>query len=248
MTESIFTSGTRLPDLRAAVAQHLPDLSEAIQREQLRRARNKIDRWFPDTGPLRRELYPRQLEMFAAGTKHRERLFMAANRVGKTQAGAYEMAMHLTGEYPAWWPGKRWTRPVKAWAAGQSAKTTRDIIQEELLGPWGQFGTGMLRGDRVGKWTYKGGVSEAVEIIHVKHASGGWSKVSLKSYDQGIEAFMGTAQDFIWLDEEPPLSVYSECLLRTMTTNGLVLITFTPLLGFSEVVKMFLEIGEDATA
>ena len=44
----------------------------------------------------------------------------------------------------------------------------------------------------------------------------------------------------IWLDEEPPADVYDECLLRLMTTNGLMLCTFTPLLGLSDVAMRFL--------
>jgi phage terminase large subunit-like protein len=60
---------------------------------------------------------------------------------------------------------------------------------------------------------------------------GGRSVITLKSYDQGRESFQGTEQDVIWLDEEPPMPVYAECLLRTMTTDGLVICTFTPMLG-----------------
>ena len=54
-------------------------------------------------------------------------------------------------------------------------------------------------------------------------------------------AFEGTEQDVVWLDEEPPLDVYVECLVRTMTTDGLVMVTFTPLEGMSDVVMSFLE-------
>ena len=36
------------------------------------------------------------------------------------------------------------------------------------------------------------------------------------------------------------MDVYSECLLRLMTANGLMLCTFTPLLGLSDVALMFL--------
>ena len=36
----------------------------------------------------------------------RERLLMAGNQLGKTWAGAFEMAMHLTGRYPDWWTGR----------------------------------------------------------------------------------------------------------------------------------------------
>lgn len=37
------------------------------------------------------------------------------------------------------------------------------------------------------------------------------------------------------------MDVYNECLLRTATTNGIVIMTFTPLLGMSEVVLSFLQ-------
>ncbi len=40
---------------------------------------------------------------------------MAANRVGKTEgAGGYEMTCHLTGRYPHWWEGRRFSGPVRA--------------------------------------------------------------------------------------------------------------------------------------
>ncbi len=39
---------------------------------------------------------------------------------------------------------------------------------------------------------------------------------------------------------EPPLDVYGECVIRTATTNGIVMLTFTPLEGMSEVVMSFL--------
>ena len=43
-----------------------------------------------------------------------------------------------------------------------------------------------------------------------------------------------------WLDEEPPLDVYGECLIRTATTNGIIMLTFTPLSGMSNVVLQFM--------
>jgi len=46
------------------------------------------------------------------------------------------------------------------------------------------------------------------------------------------------------LDEEPPLDIYTESLLRTMTNDGMVMLTFTPLLGMSETVMAFLRDGE----
>lgn len=166
---------------------------------------------------------------------------IAANRVGKSEGvGAYEVSLHLTGEYPDWWEGRRWNNPVKAWAAGDTGKTVRDILQLKLLGPPGEHGTGMIPGDKILGTTLKHGLPDAVESIKVQHVSGGMSLISLKSYDQRREAFQGTEQDLIWLDEEPPIAIYTECLMRTMTTGGSIMCTFTPLLGISDVVKSFM--------
>ena len=40
----------------------------------------------------------------------------------------------LTGLYPHWWTGRRFTGPVEAWAVGTNSQTTRDIVQAKLLG------------------------------------------------------------------------------------------------------------------
>jgi phage terminase large subunit-like protein len=159
-------------------------------------------------------------------------------------AGGYEMTLHLTGNYPAWWTGHRFTKPILAWASGNTSKTTRDIIQTKLFGPLSDLGTGLIPKEHiVGRPTAKPGVSDAFEIAHVKHASGGASQLVLKSYDQGRTAFEGTEIDVIWLDEEPKQEIYTECLLRTMTNDGKIMLTFTPLLGMSEVVMSFLPGG-----
>jgi phage terminase large subunit-like protein len=208
----------------------------------------RFARLFPDDGPLRRELYPKHLEHFAAGRVYRERCFMAGNRVGKTVAGGFETACHLTGHYPSWWEGRVFRRPIRAWVAGDTNETTRDILQLELLGEVGWDGNrkvvtgsgGMLSPETFGTMSWKRGVENLLDTIHIKHKSGGWSKLSFKSYDQGRRVFQGTAKELIWLDEEAPADVYGECLIRTATTRGIVITTFTPLLGISEVVQSFL--------
>ncbi len=203
-----------------------------------------IESYFPAEGPLRRELYPKHLEMFQRGADYRERAFIAANRVGKTSAGAYEVTLHLTGTYPDWWPGRRFREPVVAWAAGDSSKTTRDIIQLALYGPFHEPGTGMIPRDAIVRTTTKTGIADCLETIQVRHVSGGVSELTLKSYDQQRDAFQGTNRHFVWLDEEPPYDIYVECLLRTMVVNGLVLVTATPLLGMSDVMRAFISPAE----
>jgi phage terminase large subunit-like protein len=196
---------------------------------------------YPAEGPLRRELYLKHLQFFQAGKQRRERAFIAANRIGKSMGvGGFELTLHLTGRYPAWWEGRRFNRPVAAWAAGDSAKTTRDIIQRILLGPVGEFGTGLIPADSLLRTTAKPGVADAIEGVFVRHANGGTSEVILKSYDQGREAFQGTNRDIVWLDEECERDIYVECLLRTMTTNGMIMLSMTPLQGVTDIVRDFL--------
>ncbi|KKL12234.1 hypothetical protein LCGC14_2537800, partial [marine sediment metagenome] len=127
-----------------------------LRQEKVRRvSTRRFDLFYPDTGPIRRDLYQKQLEFFRAGAKYRERCFMAANRVGKTEgAGGYELTCHLTGHYPPWWEGRRFAGPVRAWAAGKTNETTRDVPQLALLGPVVYegdrkrvAGTGLIPGD-----------------------------------------------------------------------------------------------------
>lgn len=216
-------------------------------REELakRQRERKIFAYYPDTGPLRRELYPRHQEFFLAGTTHRERLMLAANRVGKTEGvGGYELALHLTGWYPKWWQGRTFDRPISAWACGDTSKTVREILQAKLLGPIGAWGTGLLPGETIARTVRATGVADTLDSVYVRHRSGGISALTFKSYDQRRESFQGTEKDLIWLDEEPSIDIYTECLMRTMTNNGMVLLTFTPLLGMSEVVLSFLPGGK----
>lgn len=212
-----------------------------LDAEAERRRQSKIRRYFPDEGPLRRALYVKHMSLIGAGLTHRERLFLAANRVGKTEVGAYELTHHLTGQYPQWWHGKRFNGPIEAWAAGDTNISTRDILQASLLGPPSAPGTGFIPSHLIHHQARKPGVPDAVQSVWVKHVSGELSTLEFKSYDQGRRLFQGTAKHFIWLDEEPPQDVYTECLLRTMTTSGLVLMTFTPLQGLTPLVVEFLE-------
>lgn len=224
-----------------------------LEEQRLRESRNKLTSYFPETGPLRRELYPKHMEFFAAGELYRERCAMCANRVGKTETmGGYETAVHLTGRYPVWWPGATFDGATRFWAAGKTNETTRDIIQAKLFGKvtgsgTGKHvsGTGLIPYELIGDLTWKAGVSDLIDTAMIQHEpTGEWSALGLKSYQQGRGAFEGTEQDGIWLDEEPPLDVYGECLIRTATTEGLIYITFTPLEGMSEVVLQFLPGGK----
>src|SRR6185312_7726204 len=92
----------------------------------------------------------------------------------------------------------------------------------------------------IGEPARRSGTSNAIDTCSVRHISGGTSYLGFKSYDQGRRKFQGTAKHVVWLDEEPPADVYDECMLRLMTTDGLMLCTFTPLQGLTEIVQRFM--------
>jgi len=184
--------------------------------------------------------YKQQQDFHCAGTQSQERLFLAGNRCGKTLAGSFEMACHLTGKYPDWWQGQKFEKPIQAWAASVTMEATRDILQPLYLGDQKSNKRGFLAQRDIISVVTKRGVAEAIDLVRIKHVSGGISTLGFKSYDQGREKFQGTARSVIHLDEEPPLDIYEECLVRTATVAGHVLLTMTPLLGLTPLVERFL--------
>ena len=189
------------------------------------------------------EPYDYQKKFHSEGLDCRQRILMAANRVGKTFCGAAETAYHLTGDYPDWWVGRRFNKPVRVWVAGESNDTTRDIIQKELFGspqdPT-QKGKGAIPLTAIIDTVRKPGVPNAYSAALVKHSSGGNSQISFKAYEQGFEKFMGEAIDVVWLDEEPRQEIFSQCITRTADTDGIVYMTFTPEKGMTLVVSSFM--------
>lgn len=192
--------------------------------------------------------YPKQREFHDMGAIFRERAMMAGNQLGKTTAGAAEAAMHLTGRYPNWWRGRVFNRPVRATVGSETAELTRDGVQRLLVGPprdEKMWGTGMVPKETLADWSRRAGVPDAVDGMIVRWGGGGdvqasHSSINFKSYDQGRAKWQADTLDFVWLDEEAPLDIYSEALTRVSSTSGMVFSTFTPLLGMSEVCRRFL--------
>ncbi len=106
----------------------------------------------------------------------------------------------------------------------------------------------MIPAKEIIKTTPRAGTPDAVDSVYVRHydvdgLQDGESRLIFKSYDQGREVFQGEEVDVIWLDEECPFDIYNECVLRTMTTDGIVMLTFTPLRGLTPTVMYFLPTG-----
>lgn len=240
----------------------LKEQNAAKLKQQL--AEQRMAALFPDTGPLRRELYPKHIAFFRAGGKHepmvwcpkdcdgtghQERSLIAGNRTGKTMAVCYELTCHLIGQYPLWWEGRKFSKPVAAWVSGEDAKAVRESLQVTLLGPPEAEGTGTIPKANILEKATRQGVKDALDTVTVASAHGGASRLLFKTYDQGRESFQAAAVDIMVFDEEPPEDIYSEGLTRTMSTvpgvpNGIVMCSFTPLSGLSNVVLGYLPGGK----
>jgi len=225
-------------------------LAQAITILTENRKYNLIDSVFPDTGPFSRDAYSKHVEFMQAGKTHRYRVLSGGNGSGKSFTTGTELTYHLTGEYPHWWEGHRFKKAIKAWVIAESGSLWRDSLQSALLGPIGdEIGIGLLRKDLISDTKSLPGVPGAIGQIYVKHKSGSISSVVVKTFEMGREQFQAATLDLIVFDEEPPETIYSECITRLRGVKGkkdpgICLMGFTPLKGLSDVVLRYLPGGQ----
>lgn len=174
------------------------------------------------------------------GKLAKARLLMAANQIGKTVCGGAETSIHATGEYPEWWDGHLMPRNPNLVCSGVNSYRTRDLVQKELLGK-GERGTGWIPKHLIHDTQRKPGIPNALEKIFVKRNNGmELATITLLGYEDGPRKVMGERIDWGWLDEEPPVDVWSQYVRGTIATNGVLAITATPEEGLTQVIYKFL--------
>lgn len=195
------------------------------------------------------ENLPKHAAFFDATRLYSETLMLGGNRCGKTRAGATFVSILATGEYPEWWAGVRFNGPTHSWAAGKTGQSTRDTVQEAVLGPLGAWGTGALPARTIIKTSARAGTAGAVDTVYVRHVSGEVSTIGFKSYDQKPGSFFGTAKHSVWADEPCPALIYHEMLARTIQLKmdpvegpkgGRLIHTITPKEGLTSLLADFL--------
>lgn len=175
---------------------------------------------------------------------------IAANRIGKSDVGTYELSIHLTGRYPDDWSGYRFSGPLDALALGVDLATISkpDQLQEKLLGKLEDRGTGFIPKEAIVEIKNKIGMGQGVaETVRVQHydADGkpdGISRLLFGSYSQGQDVLMGLSLQFILIDECPTDdAILPQCIKRTWSFKGdaRVLCTFTPEKGINRTVSSF---------
>ncbi len=243
-----------------------PDTLEILNVMASRRVQTKLYRLYsrtweeqgrPELGgvidPSEWGVYPWQKTFHDLGIEKNERMLMANNQSGKSRTCAAEVACHAVGFYAPWWKGLRFDKPVDLLVAGETNESTRDICMESLLGKVDEFrefeGTGWIPKDCIGPAAFRQcGVSNVLDMIKIRHASGGWSTIKFRSYQQGWTTFQGVQFNFGWLDEEPDESsgqkgIWGEVQTRMMVRDGSLVMSRTPLFGQTAIVNYFLKGG-----
>jgi phage terminase large subunit-like protein len=212
---------------------------QALTSAEFRRKFHLADFYGPN------EFYEPQLKFFADGVTHHQRLIRGGNQVGKSFACAFEAALHMTGQYPRWWKGKRFNKPTRGWVVGVTAQLVRDGPQKQLTNKAGEFGSGTIPlAAFVGRPVMVPGGTGAIDTMSTTHetngARDGVSSATYKSFEQGSTKMQSESIDWIWVDERCSEEVYSELLARTTATDGIIFLSYTPLKGGGELTYRFL--------
>ena len=216
-----------------------PDVQKALKVIQNEQNYNTKLKWFFDNA------YDWQKKAVEMTADHRIIGVICGNQMGKSEVTCAMLAAHLTGQYPSWWEGKKYDRPVRIMAAGVDSNHNKNVLQERLFGTNNRrikddLGKGMIPRKNIvmeGIVSVRGDDIQSAKIIH---ASGGTSELIFRSYSQGREAAQGFPADIIQIDEQPGDPFWEEALTRTRATGGHIICSFTPLMGRNHLVESLL--------
>ena len=219
-----------------------------------RRAKDGLYSWKP---------YPKQARFIDAVLKGetQEAWFIAANRAGKSDAGAYigsVLARFGPQDHNPNFSSLEGpetfirTRPTSGWVIALDFPTSRDVIQPKY------FDNGYLDPNdhspfipehEIESWSVQN------QILKLKNGS----SIGFKSADSRRKKFQGAGKDWVQPDEEPPQPVYQEATIRVAANRRLRVFgtcTMLPPEGeqggiswlWPDKIKPFLDNSEDAVA
>jgi len=175
--------------------QYREDHLMLLEERAARQAQDTLHQWVPTA---------RQRPFLEAVLSREswENWLIAANRAGKSDAGAYCGAM--MARYGP--PGESF-RPTSGWVVSLDYPSSRDIIQgkyfeSRVSGP--KSHPPFIPAREVAEWR------QTDQILRLKNGS----IIGFKSADSGRLKFQGAEKDWIHFDEEPPRDIYQECVIR----------------------------------
>lgn len=176
--------------------------------------------------PAAPKIHHKQMQFHQSLAK--SRFVFGGNRTGKSVCGALEAIWYATGLHPY----LQIDHACDGWVVSLTRQVQRDVAQAKILQylpPEWIVKVVMLSGSA---FAPEHGV---IDFIIVRNVFGTCSKIGFRNCEQGRERFQGVSLDFVWFDEEPPVAVYEECLLRLLDRGGVHWVTMTPLKGRSWV-------------
>lgn len=137
--------------------------------------------------------------------KAKENWFIAANRSGKSDAGAYIGATLARFGFKNQEGGSRAT---SGWVSALDFPTSRDVIQPKYFDngfvPPGQRYRPFIPDYEIEAWRVDD------QILKLKNGS----IIGFKSADSGRRKYQGSEKDWFHMDEEHPFEIYEEAVIR----------------------------------
>lgn len=174
-------------------------------------------------------------------SRHGRRLLRAGNQWGKTTAGVIDLIEHVTGGHVGTAPPDVLSpHPITAWVIcaswSQSIEIQRkiwELLPKDLLHPSAEF-------------TAVNGFRGKNPTFRIRHKSGGWSIVRIKTMGQGGLRLASATIQYAWFDEPPESQrIYSEITKRVLRAGryGRVIMTMTPVNAPVEWIREAAENG-----
>jgi len=161
----------------------------------------------------------------ALAQKYKDILVLGGNRSGKSTWAA-KLVMRTLIDKPE----------ARAWCF-QTTNDNSVSMQQPILWNFMPQNLRTAKRDRVTNisYTQKNGFSENTFVLPNK------SQCWFRNYSQDITTIEGGEIDVAWCDELVPLDWLETIRFRLLERNGLLVVTFTPIEGYSPTVKQYLQ-------
>lgn len=149
-----------------------------------------------------------------------------ANQCGKTTVGGVDTDIQVTGIIPTSLKDKYPKDKIKHgdyWVSSLGTKEIGEITYPKIRT--------YLPTNHIAGWNKQEG------ILRLKDGA----EIRFKSEEQGEDKYQGAVKDGVWLDEEHKKKIWDECYMRTVTKEGWMRMTFTPLKGLTWAYQLFLK-------
>lgn len=200
--------------------------------EELRRASEALELQARQPNIYRYTPHAKQLEFHC--DPHKDRLFVAGNRTGKSLATVIEGIWYLTKTHPY---RETPTGQVRGRVVCVDFLNGVDKIILPLYKQW-------LPEEYLIDGSWEKSYSRERHLLTLRDGS----FVEFMSQEQNLDKFAGTSRHFIHFDEECPKIIFDECRARLIDTNGDWWISETPVAGMEWIYDDIFVPAKEGTA